>query len=104
MPYIKPEQRPRLDNIVRQLEAAQSLSPGEMNYLITRFLMAWLPTEPGYADYSRVRAVLQDVSDEFYRRLMIPYEDYKIALNGDVFAPLPPWSHTEPFPLCPSST
>jgi len=85
MPYIPPNQRPRLDTVVHQLEAARSLSPGEMNYLITRLLMVWLPVDPGYADYSRVRAVLQDISDEFYRRLMIPFEDYKIALNGDAF-------------------
>lgn len=58
---------------------------GEFNYAVTT--LATRLTEKWGVDYStcsRVRAVFTDASDEYYRRLMAPYEDKKIEANGDV--------------------
>lgn len=89
MPYIKSELRERLDYVVHQLESPQGLIPGELNYLITKIVLAWLGPNPGYArNYSilsAARGVLMDVHDELYRRIMAGYEDRKCAENGDVY-------------------
>lgn len=85
MPYISPDKRTRLDDVVHQLEAARQLSAGELNYLITKLLLAWLPAEPNYAQYSMARGVLYDVAEELYRRLVVPFEDAKKEQNGDVY-------------------
>ena len=88
MPYIHPELRPKLDYVVHQLEHPQGLQPGELNYLITKIVLAWLgpPTTRNYARLSAALGVLTDVHDELYRRIVADYEDRKWAENGDVYA------------------
>ena len=61
------------------------MTPGEMNYLITRLLVAWLPLAPTYTDYNAVLGVLSSIQMEFSRRCISPYEDFKKAENGDVY-------------------
>ena len=85
MPYIKPSQRPKLDAVVHQLEASRGLTPGEMNYLLTRLLLAWLPLAPTYTDYNAVLGVLEGIKLEFYQRKIRGYEDLKMAENGDAY-------------------
>lgn len=94
MPYISPKAREIFIGVLNEFGAVLEdqglpLTPGELNYLITRIVFMTLPRDPDYSDYSRVRGVLADVSSEFYRRLMIPYEDYKHAVNGDVYGRIP---------------
>jgi hypothetical protein len=36
-------------------------------------------------DVSIIRAAMNDASDEWYRRKMVPYEDKKIQENGDIY-------------------
>lgn len=86
MPYINPSLRPRLDEALHQLANIPGLSVGEINYLITCLLLRWLGNEGTrtYAKYSAARGVLQDVSDELYRRWMGPFEDLKRQEHGDV--------------------
>jgi hypothetical protein len=84
MPYINPDLRPRLDKALHQLENIPGLTVGEVNYYITRLLLKWLGEAPGYARYSAARGVLQDVTDELYRRWMGPYEQAQMEHNGDV--------------------
>lgn len=75
MPYIKQENRQdtKLDH------------PGNLNYLITK-LMAQYVKENGlnYRTINDVVGVLTCAKDEFYRRVVVPYEDSKIEENGDV--------------------
>lgn len=85
MPYIAPSLRPKLDEALSQLEYTTGLTVGELNYFITRLVVKWLGDSPGYTRYSAVRGVLQDVSDELYRRVVATYEDRKCAENGDVY-------------------
>ncbi|MFO1519579.1 MAG: hypothetical protein U1F57_07980 [bacterium] len=79
MPYIKIEQREQLAKGKKPEDA------GELNYQITRLLLEYLQ-EKGerYASYNEIMGVLQCVSQEFYRRWVVPYEDRKMKENGDV--------------------
>lgn len=85
MPYIPKRQRNKLEPIIRPLmEKAADLTKGEINYIITR-LIARKYHLSGYAEISEGASVLQDVRDEWVRRVIAPYEDKKCKENGDVF-------------------
>lgn len=63
------------------------MSIGELHYVITRLavLMVFRHGRPSYAFLSSIGGVLADVRDEFYRRVVAPYEDSKAKENGDVY-------------------
>jgi hypothetical protein len=93
MPYITQEHRTSLDSAIEKL--AKDLGPivkderqvlriaGNLNYTITR-LCALAIGRPSYAKVALVTGVLENVKQEFYRRVAAPYEDHKIESNGDV--------------------
>lgn len=96
MPYIEQQQRKDLDPIIDDL--ARALMPtkaendkdfvevgGKLNYSVSR-LCAQLVDKPSYAKIALITGVLENIKQEFYRRLAAPYEDYKIKVNGDVDA------------------
>lgn len=110
MPYVKKAEREKLDEIVdalvtqiktcsfedRTTHDAKAIGPnahchplldyaGRLNYVITRLAIALLLPYKKYWAYALIRGVFQDASDEMYRRLVAPYEDEKIAENGDVY-------------------
>ena len=81
MPYIKPEERVEL----LPLEySAAGMSAGQLNYLMTRLVLSWIG-EPSYSKIATATGVIENVKQELYRRLATPYEDAKIAENGDVY-------------------
>ena len=90
MPYIDSVSRDLLEKPVLEL-ANLIAEPGDLNYVICSLLSMLLnaddvvPGGPSYSDLSRWRAAVNDASDEFYRRAMVPYEESKRARNGDVF-------------------
>ena len=92
MPYIRPERRPEFDPHIEALACKMGemgFKRGDLNYVLTRtakcFLHDWKGPDPSYDDRSAVRGVLADVDSEWYRRMLAtPYEDGKIATNGDV--------------------
>jgi len=93
MPYIKPEQRELLDPVIDAVaeeiiaidrSSAESQWTGMMNYAVSRLAVKLLPAR-NYNSMSRMHGVLADVPMEWYRRMMAPYEDEKIAQNGDVY-------------------
>ncbi len=55
---------------------------GALNYTVTRILKELY--EPKYFNYNRAMGVLSSIQAEYYRRDVAPYEDKKIAENGDV--------------------
>jgi len=81
MPYIEEKSRPRLDRLVEQVP--EDLKVGELNYLITKTLLATKPH--GYTAYNALVGVLECVKLELYRRVIGPYEDGKMVENGDVY-------------------
>ncbi len=87
MPYITQEERRELDPIIDQLIDALRKAPkdrvdGRLNYVIYRLLLNLY--EPRYFEYNRAMGVLACVSQEFYRRIVAPYEDKKMRESGDI--------------------
>ena len=94
MPYIKQENRPRLDSHIDALaleikkiteESNDSHAfAGLLNYTCTRLALGIIP-EKRYWAIALIAGVLQNIGDEFYRRYAAPYEDEQIQKNGDVY-------------------
>jgi hypothetical protein len=86
MPYVNQESRYMLKQLTDMLEeAATFVQPGGLNYLITKLVHAYWEANPQYSTIAIIDGVLANVAREFYRRVAVPYEDRKIAENGDVF-------------------
>src|SRR3990167_6292420 len=97
MPYIVGESAPErgrrgdLDPLIEAV-SAEMMTPGELNYCITRLAVLYLAPlraqgkKVGYEQLSMVRAVLQDAADEFYRNPVADYENKKMQENGDCYA------------------
>ena len=82
MPYIKDHKRFALEAGARLPE-----TPGELNFLLTTNILNYCDERPiDYATYNEVLGVLEACKLEFYRRKLVPYEEAKIILNGDVYA------------------
>lgn len=85
MPYILPEKRDDLDPVIEQLSGRLINSgAGELNYVITRLLSDHYMFNR-YAFINEAIGILECAKQEFYRRVAVPYEDKKIAENGDVY-------------------
>lgn len=81
MPYIKPERRDAI------LAGAKPQDPGELNFAITVQVDRYLEDKGGirYGHLNEVIGALDCAKLELYRRIAAPYEDKKIAENGDVY-------------------
>ena len=87
MPYIKREKRAlykdEIDSLVKKLRN-QPLTDqdGDLNYVVTCVMK--MLYEPRYFNYNRALGVIEAIKQEYYRRVVAPYEDEKIKENGDV--------------------
>lgn len=91
MPYIRKEDRIKLDNEIELLMTTiNDLFDGEksgvLNYVITRLLTNafQLHSNTRYHNINGAVGVLECAKLEMYRRVAEPYEDKKIIENGDV--------------------
>lgn len=85
MPYIKKEERGPFDEWIAQTHGAiPHWSSGQLNYVLTSIVKEWVGA-PSYTKIAAVTGVVENVKQELYRRLASPYEDTKIAENGDVY-------------------
>ncbi len=87
MPYIKPERRPAIDELVNPLiDHLKSLpvedQDGAFNYAVTKVIKHVYPQK--YFHLNRALGVLTAITHEVYRRIVGPYEETKIAEHGDV--------------------
>ena len=94
MPYINENARLELDdcidNMVECLTHGNNVSNeefttllGEINYSFTRILTKSMG-EVSYSKIAMVTGVLENVKQEFYRRIAAAYEEKKIVQNGDI--------------------
>jgi len=102
MPYITPSSRTfknnnesySLDDIIKiTIESLiRSENPtdqeilslaGDLNYLVSN-IMAGCIKKPSYKKIAIITGVLENIKQEFYRRVAEPYEDKKIQDNGDI--------------------
>jgi len=58
---------------------------GALNFQITTLIDEWLCGDVRYESINAAIGVLECAKLELYRRIAAPYEDKKIALNGDVY-------------------
>lgn len=93
MPYIKQKIREKIDPAIKELglkivtSAENNGRAGNTNYAITKLMgEVFGPIEDmGYNDFNEVIGVLECCKQEFYRKQISPYEDFKEKQNGEVF-------------------
>lgn len=80
MPYISPARRKELAS------NARACSSGELNYMFTVLINDYLRRLGlTYGHCNDIMGALEGAKQEFYRRVVAPYEDQKIKENGDVY-------------------
>jgi len=94
MPYIKQDDRQKLDHYINTLVSVigerfdDDEKEGVLNYTITSIIEGIArkdnKTNWRYRLINRAIGVLECVKLEFYRRLAGPYEDKAIETNGDI--------------------
>lgn len=96
MPYIDEEERLELDECIDQMikcisETKVNLNNpndfsnflGRINYCFSRIIMGVM-RKVSYKNIAMATGVLENIKQEFYRRLASKYEDAKIVSNGDI--------------------
>jgi hypothetical protein len=106
MPYISEKNRKNLDDAIENLTNAikkngqyfvnthltedRSLSNeelttvlGDINYCFSRILGDMMGAI-SYPKIAMITGVLENIKQEYYRRIASPYEDKKIVENGDI--------------------
>lgn len=79
MPYITQTAR----EIVN--ESGKTETAGELNYALTVLVLDYLQRKGlSYQNINDVLGALEGAKAEFYRRVVVPYEDDKRRNNGDV--------------------
>lgn len=82
MPYIRQVDRAVLTPKI-ELEA---VTPGELNFQLTEVIKSYVKSRGlSYQTVNDIVGALEGAKLEFYRRVAAPYEDTKIAANGDVY-------------------
>lgn len=94
MPYIPTIRRAAILNPIEDtIQLKEIHTPGELNYAIQLLALSYLDHltldlgsgHAGYTELNDVIGVLEAAKLEFYRRLVVPFEDEKIRVNGDIF-------------------
>lgn len=89
MPYIKLSNRNKWGGVVeirfRDILEKEGITPGELNYLITKLCHYYVEHKgKNYTHLNDVVGVLECAKQEFYRKIVTPYEEEKIEENGDL--------------------
>lgn len=78
MPYIKKE--------TREVARFEPSSAGELNFAITMLIKTYQQFRGlSYQTVNDIVGALEGAKAEYQRRVVAPYENSKIAENGDVF-------------------
>lgn len=83
MPYIVEAKKMRIDFALSQLGRMEH---GDLTYAITALMNRYVADHGRrYTVLSQARASCADAATEFYRRVVVPYEETKRAENGDAY-------------------
>jgi len=88
MPYITHEDKKKFSLALSELMSniEEGCTPGELNYLITKLCITYVMSRGlNYTHLNDVVGVLESAKQEFYRRLVSPYEELKRKKSGDVY-------------------
>jgi hypothetical protein len=105
MPYIKQDNRSILDRYINDLSETISDKHsnedivkvmGDLNYTITKLCAKLVGKDISYTKIGIITGVLENVKQEFYRRIATPYEENKVVENGDIkeFEEIDFWKHS----------
>ena len=96
MPYINKEEREELDPYIKEIVDAIKYTKiglnnpndfknhlGRINYTFSRILSGVM-SSINYSNIAMATGVIENIKQEFYRRIASPYEDKKINENGDI--------------------
>lgn len=94
MPYIKEEARAILDDCIEKMiycitdgnipsDAEFATILGEINYSFSRILSG-CAGKTSYSKIAMITGVLENIKQEYYRRVATKYEEQKIIENGDI--------------------
>ena len=96
MPYIDEEERLELDTQIDNMILAIRNNKtnlnnphdfsnylGRINYCFSRIIYGVM-RDVSYRNIAMVTGVLENIKQEYYRRVAEPYEDIKIRQNGDI--------------------
>jgi len=96
MPYINEDERQQLydaiENITKCIKDIKthlddpndfSIYLGRINYVFSQIICN-LMKEPSYKKIAMITGVLENIKQEFYRRVASSYENNKIIENGDI--------------------
>jgi len=84
MPYIKAKDRKKFSDAYHL--GAKAKKAGELNYIFSKVFRGYLDTNG--ANYSAMNDILgacDGATREFYRRIVVPYEEKKKKDNGDIY-------------------
>jgi len=85
MPYIKPNDRQRYDELIEHLvQWSKGEGVGPLNYIITRLIHMSLPPTPCYRDLNEMIGVLECAKASLIETVVIPYEKKKMKENGHI--------------------
>ena len=90
MPYIEQSARWGIEDDQAEgydfCAIAKRLSgPGELNYVFSLLAKGYFEAHSTYQGINDIVGALDGAKLEFYRRIVVPYEDKKIIANGDVY-------------------
>ncbi len=88
MPYISQQERgeiaPYIEPVLVYL-SDRIVPPGDLNYIITKLLLAHIKGFRSYARYNEIIGILECVKLEMYWRRVVEFENEKLKENGDVY-------------------
>lgn len=84
MPYITQESRLRVAD--EMYAGGMPERPGELNFLLSFICREYLLNKgTSYTTLNEIIGALECAKTEFYRRVVIPYENQKCNENGDIY-------------------
>lgn len=87
MPYITKARRDAARQVGASGHHPIMETPGELNYEITLKLVKYIEQHGlSYQTINDILGALEGAKAEFYRRVAVPYENAKMAENGDVYS------------------
>jgi hypothetical protein len=82
IPYIKQEDRPLMDLVVKAMADADVRANGDLNYILFAFCKRHV--DLNYNSLKNYIGELRQCATEIERKILGPYEDEKIKTNKDV--------------------
>ena len=88
MPYIDNTPETEYRRVALDIEgAAGAKTAGELNYALTKSVLAYQRRHGlSYQTINDISGALTECLAEYRRRVTVPYENSKIAINGDVYS------------------